>query len=148
MAICLPIFLLLRLLAWDIEGKPAAGPMAGLLGETLGFVIAWAGFALASHRFADIFGRAAEWPGFIAAWNWTNVVQYAVLLAVSAPTAFGLRGSVFGGLSLAALGYALWLEWFVARGALRLPPGAAAALVGLDLLISLFVNGLVGLLLE
>ena len=122
--------------------------MVGLLAETCGFVIAWAGFALASHRVAEMLGRGAEWPRFIAAWNWTNVVQYALLLAVSLPAAFGLRGAVFGGLSLAVLGYALWLEWFVVRGALRLAPGPAAALVGLDLLISLFVNGLVGVLVE
>jgi hypothetical protein len=147
-AICLPIFLALRLLAWRLEGAPAAGPVAGLLAEGLGFVIAWAGFALLSHRLAEVFGRQAEWPGFLAAWNWTNVVQYGALLAVSAPAAFGLRGPLFGGLSLAVLGYALWLEWFVARGALRLAPGQAAMLVGFDLLLSLFVNGLVGVLLE
>ena len=48
------------------------------------------------------------------------------------------------GLGLAALGYALWLEWFVAKSALRLAGGAAVAFVLLDLLLGIFIGGLVG----
>ena len=44
---------------------------------------------------------------------------------------------------LAAFGYALWLEWFIARHALRLDAGRAAAIVALDFLLGLMITLLV-----
>jgi hypothetical protein len=41
------------------------------------------------------------------------------------------------------VGYALWLEWFVAREALRVTGGRAAAFVVLDVALALFLHGLV-----
>jgi hypothetical protein len=131
------------MLAWSGNGGPEAGPLIGLAAELCGFTVAWAGFALASLPFAESQGRRAEWPRFIAAWNWANVVQYVVLLGLSLPGGLGLPSGIAGGLGLAALGYALWLEWFVAKTALRIPGGAAAVLVGIDLGIGIFINGLV-----
>ncbi|MFC7475988.1 hypothetical protein ACFQS7_16570 [Dankookia sp. GCM10030260] len=112
--------------------------------ELIGYAAAWAGFALASLPLAEMQGRKAEWPRFIAAWNWANVVQYLVLIALTVPAALGLPDSVAQGLGLAALGYALWLEWFVAKSALRLAGGAAVMFVVLDLLLGIFIGGLVG----
>ncbi|WP_431268223.1 hypothetical protein [Dankookia sp. P2] len=112
--------------------------------ELIGYAAAWAGFALASLPLAEAQGRRAEWPRFIAAWNWANAVQYLVLIALTVPAAFGLPEAVAQGLGLAALGYALWLEWFVAKTALRLPGGTAVLFVGLDLMLGIFIGGLVG----
>jgi hypothetical protein len=93
---------------------------------------------------AEALGRRARWPHFIAAWNFANVVQYLVLLALTLlPEALGLPRSIGQGLGLVALGYALWLEWFVARTALQVQAGLATGLVVLDFLIGLFVGGLV-----
>ena len=41
------------------------------------------------------------------------------------PQALGLPPLLAQGLGLAALGYALWIEWFVAKAALRLGTGQA-----------------------
>ena len=143
-AICLPAFLALRLLSWSTTGGPAGGGVARrLAAELIGYAAAWAGFALASRPVAEVFGRRNRWPQFLAAWNYANVVQYLVLLALTVPTALGLPGWLANGLGLAAVGYALWLEWFVARAALQLGGGQAVALVALDLVIGLFVHGLV-----
>jgi hypothetical protein len=142
-ALCLPAFLALRLLAWAGTGGPEAGVARGLAAELIGYAIAWAGFALASLPVAEAQGRKAEWPRFIAAWNWANVVQYVVLLALTVPAAFGLPELVAQGLGLAALGYALWLEWFVAKTALRLSGGRAVGFVMLDLALGIFIGGLV-----
>lgn len=141
-ALCLPGFLALRLLGWAETGVPDVG--RSLLAELLGYVCTWAGFALASLPLAEATGRRAEWPQFIAAWNWANVVQYLVLLALTVPASLGLPPLLANGLGLAALGYALWLEWFVAKAALRVSGGRAAAFVLLDLMLGLFVGGLVG----
>jgi hypothetical protein len=42
---------------------------------------------------------------------------------------------------LLALFYALWLEWFVARNALRLSAFGAAEFVALDLGLAVFLGG-------
>ena len=142
--LCLPGFFALRLLAWSETGGPAFGVGHGLVAELLGFGCAWSGFALASMPLAEAAGRRAEWPRFIAAWNWANVVQYLVMLALTVPAALGLPEALSSGLALAALGYAVWLEWFVARAALRIGGGRAVAFVVLDLLLGVLIGGVVG----
>lgn len=139
--ICLPAFLGLRLLAWAEGPVPANGVPIALLAEALGFAISWAGFALASLAVATQAGRAAAWPRFIAAWNWTNLVQYALLVLLAVPALLGAPAGVSTVLGLAALGYALWLEWFVVRAALALPGATAAMVVALDLAIGLAASG-------
>jgi hypothetical protein len=142
-AICLPGFFAFRLLAWSNSGGPTLGIGRGLVAELLGYICAWVGFALATLPLAEATGRRAAWPQFIAAWNWANVVQYLVLLALTVPAAFGLPAVVGNALGLAALGYALWLEWFVAKTALGISGGRATAFVFLDLVLGMFIAGLV-----
>ncbi len=136
---CLLPFLLIRAL-----GDRSAFS-AGLPVELIGYSLGWTVFPLASAALVDASRRWPLWPLFIAAWNWTNLAQYAALLGATLlnpllPTGFG------GALTLVAFGYALWLEWFVARAALQLGGGQAVALVALDLVIGLFVHGLVATL--
>jgi len=141
-AICLPGFLALRLFAWAGSGGPGAPVGLALAAETVGYVVAWAGFALASRPLAAAAGRGAEWPHFLAAWNWANAVQYLVLIGLTVP-GWLLPEVLASGLTLAALGYAFWLEWFVARAALGITSQRAMGFVALDLLIGLTVNGVV-----
>jgi hypothetical protein len=146
-AICLPAFLALRMLAWAGTGEPEEVARS-LAAELIGYACTWVGFALASLTLAEAAQRRGRWPRFIAAWNWTNVVQYIALLSMTVPAALGLPAFLGHGLGLAAVGYALWLEWFVTRAALDISGGRAALFVLLDLLIGLFVGGLVGRLAE
>jgi hypothetical protein len=139
--LCLPIFLSLRLLTWSLQGGPRSGVVLGLVAELSGYVISWFGFALLSRVLAQHAQRSGQWNQFIAAWNWANVVQYAVLLALMLPSAFGVPSWVSNGLGLAALGYAVWLEWFVTRTALGVAGPTAVMFVLLDLAIGLFVGG-------
>jgi hypothetical protein len=141
--ICLPAFLAIRLFAWATDGAPSGGVFRALVAEVTGYTVAWVAFALVSLPIAQAWGRRAHWPRFIAAWNWTNVVQYLVLLALSLPSALGLPASVANVLMLLGLGYAVWLEWFVARHALGVDGAKAAILVGADLVLGLFLGGLI-----
>jgi hypothetical protein len=141
-AICLPAFLALRFLGWSEIGLPG-GLLRPLMAELLGYVAAWAFFALASQPLAAAWGRGALWPRFLAAWNWSNVVQYLVLLAVMAPGTLGLPELLAQGLGLAGLGYAIWIEWYVVRVSLEVSGGRAAGMVALDLMIGLFLGSLV-----
>lgn len=136
MALCFPLFFVLGRLA-------GAGDSAHDWAiESLGFVIAWLAFALAAEAMAGMAGKSANFTRFIAAWNWTNLFQYAALLLGS------LLGSALGAgmvqiLSLVVIAYALWLEWFTTRVTLGVAGPAAAMFVLLDLAIGLFVQGVV-----
>jgi hypothetical protein len=90
----------------------------------------------------DASGRGPLWPLFIAAWNWANLAQYAALLVA---TVFGplLPPGLSAGLTLAAFGYAVWMEWFVAKSALRITGLRAGLFVLVDMTIGLFIASVV-----
>jgi hypothetical protein len=136
-AICLPGFLALMLIGWA-DDAPAAGVAYALLVQLIAHAGGWAGFAVASQAVVQAAGRGAEWPHFIAAWNWANIVQYLLLLAVSLPPMLGLPRPLASALAIATLGYQLWLVWFVSRTTLR-SGGLAIAVVGLDLMVGVAV---------
>ncbi len=143
-AICLPAFLALRLMAWSGSGgAPTRGVAFALVAELVGYIFAWVGFALATLPMAQAAGRGKEWAHFLAAWNWGNVVQYLVLLALTVPAMLGLPTTLAYGFGLAAFGYALWLEWFIAKHALKVAGGRAVIFVLLDLLLGVFIGGFV-----
>lgn len=133
-AICLLPFLLIRGLG---DGAEGALPV-----ELIGYTLGWVVFPLASLALADASGRGPLWPLFIAAWNWTNLAQYAALLAASLLARFMPAGTE-GLPTLAAFGYALWMEWFVARAALRVSGVRAGFFVLLDMAIGLTIANIV-----
>jgi hypothetical protein len=90
----------------------------------------------------DASGRGPLWPLFIAAWNWTNLVQYAALLLATLLTQI-LPASLGGMLTLVAFGYSLWMEWFVAKSALRITGIRAGFFVLMDMAIGLFIASVV-----
>ena len=135
-AICLPIFMFFK----DQTSTPADVALT-LLVDFLLFAASWAGFALASLSFAKALGVAEAWPRFIAAWNWSAVVQYLALAVLSLPGLILNKGGLLDLGGLLALFFALWMEWFVARHALRLSALGAAGFVALDLGIAVFLGG-------
>jgi len=141
--ICLPALLAIRFLAWASLGTPEGGMARALIAEITAYTVAWVGFALVSLPLAQAWGREAAWPRFIAAWNWTNILQYGVMLVLTVPGAIGLPAPVTQVLTLVGIAYAFWLEWFVARHALGVDGSKAAALVGLDLALGLFLAGMI-----
>ncbi|MFN9095597.1 MAG: hypothetical protein ACK5WN_14995 [Alphaproteobacteria bacterium] len=135
-AICLPIFMFFK----DQTSTPD-DVVLSLFVDLLLFAASWAGFALASLYLARALGVAEAWPRFIAAWNWSAVVQYLALAVLSLPGLLLGRGGLLDLGGLLALFFAVWMEWFVARHALRLSPLGAAGFVGLDLGIAVFLGG-------
>jgi hypothetical protein len=140
--LCLPALVCLHLIGWAEGG---GGPLAvrGFIADLLGFTIGWVGFALLTHRVAAALGRAPLWPRFIAAWNWCSLIQYLMLVVASLPGLLGAPDLVAQTAWLAAMGWALWLEWFATRLTLALSPGMAAALVGLDVSLGLMLMSLI-----
>ena len=128
-AVALPLFLLLL----ATEGPLLSPP--GLTLQVLGYAIAWAGYAVLSHRLVGALGKGARWPRFIAIWNWVNVVQYLLLLAGALPTLAGAPDWLAQTAALAAQGWALWLEWYAIRLALDTTGPLAAAVMAPDVLL-------------
>lgn len=141
MAFCLPALLCLELLGQRGTEAPAS-PGRDLALRFLGFAIGWLLFALASHRVAVLTGRTALWPRYITLYNWCNVVQYLMLVVALVPGLLGLPDIIGTTAWLVALGWALWLEWFMTGLALAVPGAMAAALVALDVFIGLLVAGI------
>lgn len=140
MLFCLPAYLVLQRL--DSGGAAPADPVRALAATLIGFAVAWLGFAAMSYSLAAALGRTHHWPRFLSAWNWANVVQYAAMVALVVPASvLGLPDPAAQALSLLALGYALWVEWYVTRLALAVPGLAAAAFVMVDMAIGLMVSG-------
>ena len=88
MAICLPAFVCLRLMAWTESGMPPQPAHVFALD-----------LLILRHRLVRLrravapvvagMGRGGRWPRFIATWNWCNVVQYSLLVAFSIPGLLG-----------------------------------------------------------
>lgn len=136
--LCLPVFLILRLVLSD---QPLTG--RAVLAEFCGFVVGWAGYALATLPMAIAAGRAPLWPRFLATWNWISVVQYGLILLLGLFSGMGLPGWVAQAAELAGLGYALWLQWFGTGLALQVGGGRAVGFVLLDLIIGMVLSGFV-----
>ena len=142
--VCLPLFVTLRLIAWWVQGAPPSGVVVSLAGELVGYSLGWVGFALASKILAEQAKRTEQWPRFIAAWNWTNIVQYLLLVVLVVPAVLGLPNWIGNALGLAAVGYAMWLEWFVTRTVLGVQSTTAVVFVVLDLALGLLIGGITG----
>jgi hypothetical protein len=135
-----PLFLALKLVAAPpiVAG---ADPVRLWLAEAIGYVTGWFALPLVMLGLARMMDRLERWPLFVCAWNWTNLAQIAVFLVAAVLAALLPRG--LGQLvTLVALGYVLWLQWFVAREALAIPGPRAVAVVGVDLVLGLFISGL------
>ena len=137
-AVALPAFICLRLLS----GNGGVVPAHDFALDLLSYVIGWIGFALLSRPVVEAMGAAPHWPRFIVVWNWCNVVQYLLLVVASVPGLLGAPGVVQQAVSLVAIGWALWLEWFAIKLALESSTLAALGLLGLDLSIGLALTAL------
>lgn len=107
--------------------------------------------AVISHFIARAWGREALWLRFITAFNWSRfaiVCVFALMLVVTA-VLIGLgvsRDSAAEFLVMAVSFYSLWLEWFLARHALRLSgPRAMLMVLGMNVgtFLLLAIPGLV-----
>jgi hypothetical protein len=90
--------------------------------------------AVISHFVARLWGRDALWLRFATAFNWSRfaiVSVFALMLAMTAALiGLGVSSDSAAELMVMVVSfYSLWLEWFIARNALRLPGWRAVLLV-------------------
>lgn len=134
--VVLPAYALL--LAIRLWGQVDDSPLLQLLTvESITYVVSWTAFPLALHRIVTLMGRAERFPGAVAAYNWSSVIQMAVYLPVMVLSVSGLLPSFLSdGLVFGVMMAMLTYQWFVLRTALDLSGLAAAALVMIDLFLS------------
>jgi hypothetical protein len=132
-AICYPFYLGLTL--WRL-GAAQAGFRTVLI-ETIGYVVSWTAFPLIMLNLCRRLDRDDHFLGFMTAYNWCQVPQIVLFSAVTLAEAVGLVGStVASAAGLAAAAAVLVYEWFIARVALDVAPGAAILVVVVDLLLA------------
>ena len=141
MAVCLPAFVCLRLLAWTEAGKPPHLAHSFAV-DLMCYAVGWMAFAVLSYRLVGPMGLRARWPRAIALWNWCNVVQYLLLVVFAIPGLLGAPAMLDQAAQLVGLGWALWLEWFAFRLTLGIGAIAAAGLVTLDVAIGVLLAAL------
>ncbi len=134
MAACLPLEIAQAMMNGTTDFR-------GLTEDVMVALVSWLGFALVSHRVAASAGRTVLWPRYIAAWNWRSLLQSLVLVLALLPATLGLPGWLSETIVLVTVGWALWLEYFIARLALAFTPLQAAALVALDFAITQIASG-------
>lgn len=111
-----PAFLILLGLQIDDAEWASSGVLRILLVETIGYVIAWTAFPLIMLPVTRFLGREARWLDLMIAWNWSQVLQYALLLlAIIVAGSGALAEPLAYGIILAAFVATLLYEWFIAR---------------------------------
>jgi hypothetical protein len=103
-------------------------------------VIAWVGFPLAMLPLARALDREGRYLGFMVAYNWSQILQSAAFLFVLGIAASGVPLALGEALLTVAALVLLLYEWYIARVALEVSRLAAAAVVVLDLLVSMLVT--------
>ena len=109
--------------------------------EVLAFVVSWAGYALLMTLVARALDRDHRYLDFLTAYNWSLVIQIAVLLPVIAMVASGALSGVGEAVVFAVTMALLLYQWFVARVGLEISAPAAVGVVALDMVIGLVVSG-------
>jgi hypothetical protein len=140
-AICYPGFIVMLLLRLDAASLHSGALYRILLVESIGYVIGWCAYPLMALPFCRWVAPEPRALGFIIAYNWSQVLQTALLLPVA----------VFGAVHLGppyTVAYAdtvaylaiLVYEWFIARIALDSGGLPATALVLLDFTLSVMLS--------
>jgi hypothetical protein len=133
----LPAYGLLVLLSFS-EHPVTAGPLRILFTETIAYVVGWVLFPLVMVSFTDALKRGDRYFRFIAAWNWSIVLQAFLFLGVSAFVASNTVPDGLGALiSLAAMLAIFLYQGFIAHTTLDIPVPAAAVVVVIDLGIAI-----------
>jgi hypothetical protein len=135
-AILLPAYAVLVLM--HLADRPVAfGWPALILVYGIGYIIAWTAFPVAMLWVARLIGREEEYFGYLAMYNWVQVLITVVVLPIAALKAGRLLpdpalGFLGLGVNLAVLAYL----WFVARAGLRIGPFVSIGVVALDHVLS------------
>jgi hypothetical protein len=122
------------ILAASVAEGLAEGNGARTLAEIPGTLCVLLAPSVLSYEMARFWGREAFWNRYIVAFNWCQwllpVIAFALLVCLSLAQFAGVDPETgLPVLVVCLAGYALWLNWFLARHGLALSGWRAAGLV-------------------
>jgi hypothetical protein len=139
--IAFPAFLLFLPLGPGDGEAATADWVRVLLVETIAYVIGWTAFPLVILPVTRFLGREARWLDFIIVYNWSQVVQYGLILAVVLLSLSGLEPAFLqGGLIYLAYLAVFAYEGFIARIVLDIAWPAAGMIVLVDLVLGRLIS--------
>ncbi|TBW39276.1 hypothetical protein EYW49_07240 [Siculibacillus lacustris] len=122
-----------------VEGtaSPSAVAIAGLASYLLG----WIAFPVVMAALAGPLGLGPRYVPMMVARNWSSILGTLPYVVVTLAWLIGLMPVRLLALAtLAALGFDLYVSFRVMRAAAAAPPGLAAGLVALDLVLTLLID--------
>ncbi|MBL8671894.1 MAG: hypothetical protein JNK11_14645 [Alphaproteobacteria bacterium] len=112
-----------------------------LVAGSIAYAVQWTAFPVAMHWLCGALDRRAQYFSFIAAWNWSTLLQMAVHLPIVLLQATGiLGGALADAVVYASIALLLVYAGYVARVMLDVRPLVAAAIVFLDVLVTVMIQ--------
>jgi hypothetical protein len=144
---CYPLYLVLLALRVADADWQKAGGLRVVAVATIGYVISWTAFPLVMLNLARRIGRADRFFDFMVPYNWYQLPQSALFVAVGLLSAGGSPQSrAVEVVAIAAAALVLGFEWYLARVALAASRAAAALVVAVDLVLGALIDGFSNLL--
>jgi hypothetical protein len=108
-----------------------------MITEILTYIVGWLLYPLVAYEICRLIGRETEYPGYIVVYNWSTILLVGAEMLVWLPTLAGLTAAVTSQrLDFLVTHIYLIYLWFIARGALRIPPISAIGMVFTDYVLS------------
>lgn len=142
-AICYPGFVVLQLLQLDVAHLSVLRLLHFLVIASISYAVGWTAYPLTALPFCRWLAPEERALGFVIAYNWSQVLQTALVLVVSAVGALPIvPGYALAYAETVAYLAILVYEWFIARIALDAGGLAATALVLLDVVLTALLTQL------
>ncbi len=133
---------ILAMVALDTaQDPPGAGFLQIVVVESLTYLISWTAFLAVMSVLVGPLGRQDRFFHLVVAYNWSAVIQVALLTPVELVNRFALLPGPLADLLVLVAGAAvLTYLWFVIKASLDLTGPTAALLVVLDLAMALSIT--------
>ncbi len=111
--------------------------------QSIGYALGWLVFPLAMVRISAMLGKADRYFAYMVPYNWFHLVEIVLMGPLMLLGVTGLLPAPIEALlQLIAFAALLGYQWFIAKNALKVEGGTAAALVVIDLLLSIIIDRL------
>lgn len=123
----------------------APDPLRFALAEGIAYVVSWVAYPLMMVDIAQAIDRSGRLDLYICTYNWSLVIQNAIVLPLALLVTVGIIPAGPGQLLwLIAVAAVVVYIWFVARSALEISGLMAAGLVIVDIVVSLVISAIAG----
>ena len=123
--------------------EPASDTLRFSLVQGIAYVLSWVAYPVIVEWLTRLLGCRERFESYLAAYNWSVVLQNAAVFPVALLTGLGLLAPQVGQLLWFGVFLAILLYiGFIAHTALEVAPVTAAGLVLLDVLLSALIDGI------